>query len=360
VKIHFIHACALSFLVAGLSWSATPAKPGADENPGHLRMALVNIRSRFTAGGDAARNAANLNANLQRHLYFIDKAVERGAEFVGFPELSLSGYQFAANMPWLRRDGPEVKALAAKAKEHRVYVSAGMAEEDADGKRWNTHFVLGPDGEIVGWHHKVWLTAERGHTERGTDHNVFEVKGAKMGISTCADGSDYKNLKALADNGAWIIYGPHANTTGSTIAGWYGFRAKWGGKWDGTTAKMKTSNDGPEAEVPAGGWIDQLGVYAALHNHAAHYDPAFDPPPPAGRDDAPARWASGAWFIGPEGQTLAQMKPSKDRGDSREYILVYNVPLQPPPRPTDARPGSPPGQREGGRQPPDVGAAVGD
>lgn len=40
-----------------------------------------------------------------------------------------------------------------------------------------------------------------------------------MGITTCADGSNYANLKALADNGAQLIYGPHANTTGSTITG---------------------------------------------------------------------------------------------------------------------------------------------
>lgn len=328
MKLFFLGASALSILIAGLSWADPPAGQRADSNPGHLKMALVNIKSRLTTGGDAARNAANLKANLERHLYFIDKAVSQGAEFVGFPELSLNGYHLDRQMPWLKRDGPEVKALAAKATEHRVYVSAGMAEVDPAGRKWNTHFVIGPDGEIIGWHHKIWLTAERGHAESGTDHNVFEVKGARMGIATCADGSDYQNLKALADNGAKIIYGPHANTTGSTIAGWYNFRAKWGGKWDGTTVKTETSNGGPKADAPAGGWIDQLDVYAALHNHAAHYNTAFDPP--SGPDDAPARWASGAWFIGPDGQTLAQMPTSRDRLDSKEHVLIHNVPLPNP------------------------------
>jgi hypothetical protein len=50
-----------------------------------------------------------------------------------------------------------------------------------------------------------------------------------MGIPTCADGTDQKNLQALVDNGAQIVYGPHANTTGGTTAGWYKFRAAWGG-----------------------------------------------------------------------------------------------------------------------------------
>ena len=50
-----------------------------------------------------------------------------------------------------------------------------------------------------------------------------------MGITICADGTDRKNLQALVDNGAQLIYGPHANTTGGTTAGWYKFRAAWGG-----------------------------------------------------------------------------------------------------------------------------------
>jgi len=305
---------------------ATPALAvaQADKNPGHLKMALVNIKSLFSDSADAKANATAIQSNLDRHLYFIDKAAAEGAEFVGFPELSVNGYRFSKSMTWLKLDGPEVAKLAKKAKEKGVYVSAGIAEEDGKGKKWNTQIVIGPDGKIVGWHHKIWLTAEKGHTEKGSDHNVFAVKGVKMGICTCADGTDYHNLKALADNGAKIIYGPHANTTGSTIAGWYKFRARWGGEWDGKYVMAKTSNDGPESKVPSGGWSAQLKVHAALHNHAAHYGRDYDPP--GGKEPA-MRWASGSWFIGPGGKTLAQMPSSTDRADSKEYILIHNVPI---------------------------------
>jgi hypothetical protein len=44
-------------------------------------------------------------------------------------------------------------------------------------------------------------------------------------------------------------------------------------------------------------------------------------------DDNNLGWASGAWFIGPHGQTLAQTPPSTQRSDSRESMLIYNVPL---------------------------------
>src|SRR4051812_48933331 len=158
----------------------------ADRNPGHLRMALVNIKSLFSDGPDGKANQANIKANLDRHLYFIDRATAQGAQFVGFPELSVSGYRFSKNMTWLKLDGSEVGVLARKAKEKAVYVSAGIAEVDDEGKKWNTQVVIGPDGKIVGRHHKIWLTAEKGHTEKGAEHNVFAVKGMQMGICTCA------------------------------------------------------------------------------------------------------------------------------------------------------------------------------
>lgn len=298
----------------------------ADKNPGHLKIALVNMKCQTAASDNAEANKAAIDANLKRHLYFIDKAIEQGAEFVGFPELSINGYKYSKTMPWLSLTGPEVGVLAAKAKEKGIYISAGLAEQDEQGKKWNTQIVIAPDGKIVGKHHKIWLTAENGFTEKGTDHNVFEVKGVKMGIVTCADGTDYNNLKAKVDKGAQILYGPHANTTGSTVAGWYNFRSRWGGKWNDEYTELATSNNGPKAKVPAKGWVNQLGVYAVIHNHAGLFNPDFDPPVPADKDSN-TRWASGAWFIGPDGSTLAQMPTSTNKGDSKEYMLIHNIPI---------------------------------
>jgi len=306
--------------IGATAWSAASAAPAADRNPGHLRMALASMKCVYSDGPDAAANRANIEANLRRHMYFIDRAAAQGAEFVGFPELSINGYRFSERMTWLALDGPEVKALARKAAEKGIYISAGIAEQDADGKRWNTQFVVGPAspgrspatpgqspaGAVVGWHHKIWLTKEKAFVEAGTDHNVFEVKGAKMGILICADGTDQKNLQALAAAGARIIYAPHANTTGGTIAGWYKFRAAWGG---------------PD------GWVAQLKVHAALHNMAGLYNPEFHPPP---GPDANSGWASGAWFIGPDGRTLAQMPPSAQKGDSKECLLIHDIPIAAP------------------------------
>jgi predicted amidohydrolase len=291
-----------ALLGAQAPFVAGPAPP-ADKNAGHLKMALVNIKCLYSDGPDAEKNKANIQANLERHLYFVDQLAAEGVEFVGFPELSVNGYHFSKNMTWLSLTGPEVQALEHKAIDKGVYISVGIAEQDADGKRWNTQIVIDPQGGIIGQHRKIYLTKEKGFTEAGADHPVFEVKGLKMGIATCADGTDRKNLQALVDNGARIIYGPHANTTGGTTAGWYKFRAAWGG---------------PD------GWIAQLKVHAVLHNHAGLYNAEFDAP---AVKDTNTGWASGAWFIGPDGRTLAQMPSSPQKGDSKEFVLLCTVPI---------------------------------
>lgn len=277
--------------------------PLAAQQPGHLRMALVNIRSLYSDTPDPAVNRANLDANLKRHLDFVDLAASKGAEFVGFPEVSLNGYRFSKSMTWLKLDGPEIAALKKKAIEKKTYISVGLAIQDDEGKRWNVQIVIDPEGRIIAVRRKIWLTNEKAYVEAGSDHNVFDVKGLKMGIVICADGTDKKNLQALVDKGARLIYGPHANTTGGTIAGWYKFRDKWAGPT---------------------GWIAEMKVHAALHNHAAADNPDLLAP---AKNAPAANWASGAWFIGPAGDTLAQMPTSTNRSDSKEYLLLHDVPL---------------------------------
>lgn len=298
--MRLLAAALMSLLtLAGLAEAQAPA----GKDPGHLKMGLVSIKSLYSDGPDAKVNKANIEANLKRHSWFVDRLAAEGVEFVGFPELSVNGYSFSKNMTWLSLDGPEVKTLRKKAMEKSVWISAGIAMEDLDGKRWNAQLVIDPQGRIVGMHRKIWLTKEKGFCEAGTDHKVFDVKGLKMGIAICADGTDRKNLEALVKNGAQLIYGPHANTTGGTLAGWYKFRGAWAG---------------PQ------GWIADLKVHAALHNHAGLFNPDFDPPSPSAGNSG---FASGAWFIGPDGKTLAQVPSSTQKNDSKEHVLIYAIPI---------------------------------
>ena len=76
--------------------------------------------------------------------------------------------------------------------------------------------------------------------------------------------------------------------------------------------------------MPAGGWMAGLKMHAALCNHAGLCNPAFQAP--AG-PDSNAGWAGGTWFIGADGQTLAQTPGSADRNDSREDVRICDIPI---------------------------------
>ncbi|MFO0969096.1 MAG: nitrilase-related carbon-nitrogen hydrolase [Gemmataceae bacterium] len=292
----------LALLFAGLLAPQIRAQPAAatELKSAHLEMALVNLKSLYSDSPDAEQNRTHIDANLKRHAYFIDKLATEGVEFIGFPELSVNGYHFSKNTTWLKLDGPEVAALKKMAREKGVYISVGLALEDSQGNRWNMQIVIDPMGRIIGVHRKILMAAEKGYVKLGSFHNVFDVKGLKMGILICADGFDYRNLKKLADNGARLIHYPNASDAGGSPKGFYDSRAKWPG------------------------WVADLKLYAAAHNVAALYNPDFDPPP---GKDIHQGWSGGAWFIGPDGRTLAQQPPSKDRADCKECVLRYAVPI---------------------------------
>src|SRR5262245_18208011 len=121
----------MKLLALAAIWAFLAASAG-DPNPGHLKMALVNLKCVTSAGADPEANKAAIQANLKRHLYFIDRLAAEGAEFIGFPELSIYGYDFSKTSTWLSLDGPELKVLQKAAADKGVYVAAGLSEQDAE------------------------------------------------------------------------------------------------------------------------------------------------------------------------------------------------------------------------------------
>ncbi len=65
-----------------LAENGTVIKPEG-KDPGRLKMALINIKCRYSDTADASTNKANLHGNLDRHMYFIDQVAASGAWFIG-------------------------------------------------------------------------------------------------------------------------------------------------------------------------------------------------------------------------------------------------------------------------------------
>lgn len=254
---------------------------------GTLRMALVSSKSEVD----------DLAVNLTNHLIWIDKAVTQGAEFVGFPECSLTGYRFGPGYG-ISLASPEVQVLVDKAVEKAIYISFGVAE--ASSNTWyNTQVLAGPTG-LMGIMHKVSLidnsAGESTYCTAGTDYPHFNVKGMPLGIAICADATYFEPIQELAANGAQAIFVPHATYLQSTPQSWINWRLLGEYNW------------------PV--YATNLNVYLIGCNNAGLYDPPQD-----GENDR--HFASGALVVGPDGSALAQSSIT----NNIETMVFFDLPV---------------------------------
>src|SRR3990172_7723201 len=99
-------------------------------------------------------------ATRAKVMQWVDQAAQAGADIVIFPELLLSAgysledkfYDIAELIP-----GPSTHALGEKARQHNMYIIAGIAERDSTGTVYNSAFIVGRDGALVGSYRKTHI-----------------------------------------------------------------------------------------------------------------------------------------------------------------------------------------------------------
>lgn len=172
----------------------------------------------------------NKAANLRKMESRIREASQLGADFICFPELSLSGYECGEEIRRTHRPcsmhmetaetipGPSTEALAGLARDLDVYVVFGMPERDVDHPSilYPSVAVVGPDG-ILGRYRKLHLGGPPVWTETycfrtGDDLPLFQTRYGPIGVLSCADVWCFPELSRLLTlKGARIIF----NATGS-------------------------------------------------------------------------------------------------------------------------------------------------
>jgi len=167
-----------------------------------------------------------IEKNLFNHRRWIERAVDAGAQFVGFPECSLTGYDLRPELA-IGLDSEPVRRLGHLARKHHIWVAAGLIEKK-DSKRYNTQVLFGPGG-FVGAARKVNLAgSEPEFFSRGGDLPVFDIGICKVGIAICADATYYEVPRILALKGAEMIFMPHAGYLKNTPHSWLSWRkARW-------------------------------------------------------------------------------------------------------------------------------------
>lgn len=133
--------------------------------------------------------------NLKKIERFVEKAKEKKADLVIFPELALTGYvcrdlvyELAETIP-----GPSVQHLETIAKEANTHLVVGMLEKSGKAKAvlYNTAVLIGPEG-YIGKYQKMHLPThsvfeEKRYFRGGYQTPLFETSIGKLGLIICYD-----------------------------------------------------------------------------------------------------------------------------------------------------------------------------
>ena len=148
-----------------------------------LKLALAQINTKL----------GEVEANLSKHLEYIEKAKAQKTDLIVFPELSLTGYvlqdlvALAAHQP--TEEDPIFKPLLAASKDLDIVV--GFVDEDSRHRFYIASAYLS-GGKVLHVHHKVYLPTYGLFDEGrffvfGDSIRSFDTKFGRVGMLICED-----------------------------------------------------------------------------------------------------------------------------------------------------------------------------
>jgi predicted amidohydrolase len=132
-------------------------------------------------------------ANLDKHLEYVQRAVDAGVDVIVFPELSLTGYQVQDLVPEVairaRQDDPTYSRLLDASK--RIDIMVGFVQAD-ERQRFYIAAAYLSNGETLHIHHKVYLPTyamfdEGRYFDAGEDVKAFDTRFGRVGMLICED-----------------------------------------------------------------------------------------------------------------------------------------------------------------------------
>lgn len=164
-------------------------------------------------------------ANLSRMVSMIDKVAKQNVKLAVFPELSLTGFNCGDEFFELSEPipGPSIEILGEKAREHEMYIVAGLPEKgNIAGVLYNAEVLIGPDGMVIGKYRKTHLalylhwdivSEEPEIFRKGNQLSVFKTELGNIGMLICQDSDFPETWRTLALNGAEIVAFSSASPT---------------------------------------------------------------------------------------------------------------------------------------------------
>jgi predicted amidohydrolase len=183
-----------------IEWSGLRLTEASDVQPRMVRLAAVH---------HLPKNGKTPAEKCQQFAPFIEQAAEKKVDLVVLPETltyfgtGLKFTEVAESIP-----GPSTEYFAGLAKQHNLYIVAGLVEKEGH-LMYNTAALVGPEG-LVGKYRKVCLPRteiEEGF-QPGDEYPVFTTRFGKVGMMICYDGFFPEVARELGNRGAEVIAWP--------------------------------------------------------------------------------------------------------------------------------------------------------
>lgn len=167
-------------------------------------------------------NPFNVEANIERAINFIDKAVtEHQPKLIVFPETVTTGFGVTCSIKELYNTidfvpGRLTEAICNKAAQEKVYIVWPTYERgEKKNVVYNSVVLINDKGEIVGKYRKTHLFPTEsidngGWSTPGNEVVVIDTPIAKIGMICCYDGDFPELSRICAIRGAEIIVRPSA------------------------------------------------------------------------------------------------------------------------------------------------------
>ncbi|MEM6320622.1 MAG: carbon-nitrogen hydrolase family protein [Bacteroidota bacterium] len=159
-----------------------------------MTIALAQIAS---LKGDIA-------ANITKHLTFIDQAVTKQADFIVFPELSLTNYEPSlAEKLALAANDERLHVFQDRSDDYQITIGIGAPVRTDAGIHIGLILFRPRQSRLV--YHKKYLHAdEKPFFTSGPNFPVFSIKGTTVGLAICYELSRAMHRELAVANGAEI------------------------------------------------------------------------------------------------------------------------------------------------------------
>ena len=175
----------------------------------------------LTIAAAAAPFDRDMEACLATIAQIIADAREHGVGLLVLPEAALGGYVeslsgAASPPPALRRDGPELAAVAEMAGD--LVICVGFCEDGGNDIRYNAAACLSGDG-VIGVHRKTHLPLDEHRiTTVGDSLATYDTPVGRIGMLICYDKAFPEAARTLTLDGARILCFLSAWPTSATNA----------------------------------------------------------------------------------------------------------------------------------------------